>query len=149
MLGHEFAQVQTDIQSIMGAFQLVELNIIGGLRRHIFRIAIFLKLIGLPGLRWRKINFTIKIFPMNPNKHFKTGVLPEKILTRMRRHQIGPLHILVRITQPVTNIQVKRALLLNRPDQGDGLKTAIKSTQFITCHKEKLFCQMRVTNQVR
>jgi len=38
-------------------------------------------LISLPGLRGGKINLTIKIFALNPNKNFKAGLFPQEILT--------------------------------------------------------------------
>ena len=65
----------------MGTLELVQVDIISHLWRHFFRITVFFKLIGLPSLRRREIDFAIKILFLYPNKNFKTRLFPEKVLT--------------------------------------------------------------------
>src|SRR5690606_41780814 len=94
----------TDIETIMGTFELIQLNIICSLWWHIFRIAVFFKLISLPALRRGEINLTIKIFTLNPNKNFKAGLFPQEILTGMCSYHVWPQDVMIGIADPEAHI---------------------------------------------
>src|SRR5690606_41385505 len=99
MGSHKIGQNPTDIETIMGTFELIQLNIICSLWWHIFRIAVFFKLISLPGLRRGEINLTIKIFTLNPNKNFKAGQIGRASCRERVSSQEGGYNLELKVKQ--------------------------------------------------